>query len=83
MMTGEYAGINVLPDLSEYRLNHIYGLGDKEHNNRIILEREAQRKRNLVGEIKLWEVWKHYQIVESLEGDSNFDKAQQERISFL
>lgn len=83
MMTGEYAGINVLPDLSEYRLNHIYGLGDKEHNNRIILEREAQRKRNLVGEIKLWEVWKHYQIVESLEGDSNYDKAQQERISFL
>lgn len=83
MMTGEYAGINVLPDLSEYRLNHIYGLGDKEHNNRIILEREAQRKRNLVGEIKLWEVWKHYQIVESLEGDSNYNKAQQERISFL
>lgn len=79
MLTGEYAGINILPDLSEYRANQIYGLGDKEHNNQIILEREAARQRNPVGEIKLWGIWKQYQGSKEPKDDS----AQQERVSFL
>lgn len=91
MLTGEFAGINMLPDLSKYRFNELYGLGDEEHNNRIIMEREKQRKRNPVGELKLWEIWKEFEIPEeeSEAAESNRDKSMPtivkpvDRISFL
>lgn len=79
MLTGEYAGVNLLPDLSEYRANKIFGLGDQEYNNRLIMKREAARPEYPVGEPKLWEIWKQYMPEQPTESD---DKPQK-RISFL
>lgn len=77
MVTGEYPGINVLPDLSRYQLNEIYGLGDEKHNTKIMMEREAQREEHEIPELELWGVWNEYK--ECLEEES----ISRDRVSFL
>ena len=78
MMTGEYAGINELPDISEYRLNKIYGMGDREHNNNLIMQRESKRDRNPIVEPELWGIWRMYQEQEEAE-----EQTGTKRVSFL
>lgn len=56
-VAGENPGIVTLPDLSEYRLNQILGLGDMEHNSKIIMEREAKRPQRDIPELILWGIW--------------------------
>lgn len=75
MVTDEYPAICTLPDLSEYYLNKLYGLGDKKHNAKLIMQREAARKERDIPPIKLWGIWKEYQ--EQLKEDEG------ERVSFL
>lgn len=75
MVTGEYPSVNVLPDLSEYRLNQIYGLGDEKHNAQLMVEREAAREEHLIPELQLWGIWKKYREEQS--------EAQSARVSFL
>ncbi|MDW2797992.1 type IV secretory system conjugative DNA transfer family protein [Clostridium boliviensis] len=72
---GEYAAITELPDLGQYRINKIWGLGDKKTNKRILIEREQEREERIVEDIPLWGVWNKYK--EMLEEEA----AQQ--ISFL
>ena len=52
-------GENVIfhsPDLSNWLFNRIFGLGDKEHNRKVIVERQAKRPKKSSSEIemKLW-----------------------------
>lgn len=52
-------GENVIfysPDLSNWLFNKIFGLGDKEHNRKVIVERQAKRPKKSSSEIemKLW-----------------------------
>lgn len=44
------------PDLSNWLFNKIFGLGDKEHNRKVIVERQAKRPKKSSSEIemKLW-----------------------------
>lgn len=76
MVTGEYAGINHLPDLSEYRINSQWGLGDQEHNRKVILEREAGRMERAAPDPVLWGIWNQY-------SGSSGDEPGEPRISFL
>jgi len=73
--TGEFPAITELPDLSQYQVNEIWGLGDRETNTRILAEREQEREERIVEDIPLWGVWNKYK--EMLEEEA----AQQ--ISFL
>ncbi len=78
MMTGQYAALNKLPDLSEYYMNEILGLGDEKHNRKLIMEREQERKaRSAESIIPLWGIWKKYQQTKREEGEGS------ERVSFL
>lgn len=79
MITGEYAGINYLPDLSEYRLNKLYGLGDEQHNVTIIQKREAEREEHVITALNLWGIWKTYQDEAAAEATETENK----RVSFL
>ncbi len=45
--------INKLEDLSIWYFNDLYGLGDKEHNIKIIKEREGMRKENKLKSFKM------------------------------
>lgn len=79
MVTGEYGAVNVLPDLSEYHLNKIYGMGTEEENIRIIREREAARQEHPVPEEPtLWGIWNDFNgRAEKEEGEVK------KKISFL
>lgn len=77
MVSGEYPGINILPDLSMYHLNQMYGLGDEAHNTRIMMEREAGREEREVPPISLWGIWNNISKM------SKKKEEKQERISFL
>lgn len=73
MVTGEYPSVNLLPDLSAYRLNQIYGLGDEKHNARVMVEREAAREEHDIPELQLWGIWKQYRAAAE----------EKERVTFL
>lgn len=75
MLSDEFSAINILPDLSEYRLNKLYGLGDRKHNQKIIMEREAAREERQIPPLQLWGIWKEYQ--------TDMSGVQEERVSFL
>ena len=79
-IAGEYPSIVKLPDLTQYRLNKMLGLGDPEHNTRIIMEREAERPMREIPELKLWGIWN--QLKEQSE-DYEERKEKREKISFL
>ena len=59
------------PDLSQWLFNKMFGLGDKEHNRKVILERQAKRPKKLSNEIemKLWS--KFYKSLEEELNDYN------------
>ncbi len=58
--TGLYPKITTLPDLSQWYFNKLYGMGNKEHNKRLRVERESKRQERKDEEIKLWGIWKYF-----------------------
>lgn len=70
MLGGNFPGIFQLPDLSKYYANKQLGLGDKKHNERVIIERDEKRKKRTLEKIDLWK------ILEEVEEKT-------ERVSFL
>lgn len=61
MNQGTYSAITKLPDLSEYRINKIWGLGDEAHNTALIAQREAERAERKNCTVELWGIWTPYQ----------------------
>lgn len=46
------------PDLSQWYFNKLFGMGDEEHNKRLRVKRQSQRrKHNISQEIELWGIW--------------------------
>lgn len=80
MYMRERPSIVKLPDISQYKLNSIYGLGSKEHNAKISMERESQREERKTTEIPLWGIWNEYVIDDDLEEE---DLQEYEKVSFL
>lgn len=60
MFSGEYPAVMCSPDLGQYGVNRILGLGDEEYNKKVIREREMARKERKIREPELWGVWKEY-----------------------
>lgn len=80
-VAGEYPGIMQLPDLTKYRLNTMLGLGDEEHNTRIIMEREEARPMRDIPELKLWGIWN--QLKEQKTEEESEERKENRRVSFL
>ena len=51
------------PDLSKWKFNKLFGLGDKEHNKRVIQERQNKRPKKDSKDIKI-ETWNIYKSLE-------------------
>lgn len=81
-ITGEYAAVNQLPDLSNYYFNDLYGLGDVEHNKKVIKQREAEREKRTIPPLKLWGIWNQYKQSDSEVGEIS-GEGKPQRISFL
>lgn len=76
---GDYPLMLISPDLIYYKMNKELGLGDKEHNRKVYIERHKARKERRVDQIALWGIWRDYQPMEEYDGyDGN-----EEKISFI
>ena len=76
LKTGEFPSIFKAPDLSQYAANKELGLGSKEDNKKIYMERNLQRKERHTDELELWGIWNNY------KKNSN-NSVKEERVSFL
>lgn len=83
--TGEYAAVNILPDISKTVFNDVYGMGDEEFNRQLIRQREAERVKRTPEKVPLWGIWESYSQEETDETQEpeNVKENQRKRISFL
>lgn len=91
MNAGYFPAVLKLPDMGESKLNATLGMGDKEHNRLLTLERAKERVPRKIGELELWGIWNQYQlsigndIDEDVEDEAVFSENSEttSRISFL
>lgn len=50
------------PDLSQWSFNDMFGLGNKEHNTRLIKIRQDNRKERMDETMELWGIWNIYKV---------------------
>lgn len=60
IQTGLFPIITKLPDLSKWKFNSLFGMGNQEHNRVLRLKRESKRPVKETEEIKLWGIWNMY-----------------------
>ena len=60
IQTGLFPIITKLPDISKWRFNSMFGMGNQEHNRQLRLNRENERPINQLEDIKLWGIWNLY-----------------------
>ena len=60
IQAGLYPIITKLPDISKWRFNKLFGMGDQEHNRKLRFEREGKRPIKEIEDIKLWGIWNMY-----------------------
>jgi type IV secretion system protein VirD4 len=71
MLAGQYPAMMKLPDLSEWKFNVAFGLGDPEHNRKLREIREKSRESRKPVPLKLWGIWEKYRKNESRTGDAD------------
>lgn len=57
MVTGKPPAITTIPDISKMHFNKINGMGSKEHNQKLRIERENAREERPIKPIKIWNIW--------------------------
>ena len=60
IQAGLFPIITKLPDISKWKFNKLFGMGNQEHNRKLRLERENQRPIKEIEDIKLWGIWNVY-----------------------
>ena len=60
IQTGLFPIIIKLPDISKWKFNSLFGMGNQEHNRKLRFERESQRNVKDIEDIKLWGIWNSY-----------------------
>ena len=60
IQTGLFPIITKLPDLSKWKFNNLFGMGNEEYNRVLRLERESKRPVKEIEDIKLWGIWNMY-----------------------
>jgi len=60
MLAGKPPAIMYLPDISKTHFNKLNGMGTKEQNVKLRIERESRRKTKDISQIRLWDIWNDY-----------------------
>lgn len=79
MVAGKSPAITRLPDISKTYFNTLNGMGTKEQNQKLRIERENIREIRPVQKIKVWEIWKK-KSEEKLEEEQEIKKYKVELI---
>lgn len=57
MIPGEQPALLIVPDISKMHFNKLNGMGTKEENQRLRIERENARNVRKISKIKIWDIW--------------------------
>lgn len=57
MVSGKPPAITRIPDISKMYFNKINGMGSKEHNLKLRIDRENAREERPIKPIKIWNIW--------------------------
>jgi len=57
MVSGKPPAITTIPDISKMHFNKINGMGSKEHNQKLRIDRENAREESPIKPIKIWNIW--------------------------
>lgn len=57
MIPGEQPALLIVPDISKMHFNKLNGMGTKEENQRLRIERENARNIRKISKIKIWDIW--------------------------
>ena len=60
MIAGECSAILYVPDISRMYFNKLNGMGTKEENRLLRIQRENERKIRKIGKVKIWDIWNEY-----------------------
>ena len=60
IQTGLFPVITKLPDISKWKFNSLFGMGNQEHNRQLRFKRESLRPVKETEDIKLWGIWNMY-----------------------
>ena len=58
--TGMFPIMSTLPDISKWKFNKLFGMGNQEHNTKLRKEREEQRVVREIEPMQLWGIWEHF-----------------------
>lgn len=61
MIAGKPPAILYVPDISKMHFNKLNGMGTKEENQILRIERENKREIRDITQIKIWDIWNRYQ----------------------
>lgn len=61
--TGMFPVMATLPDISKWKFNKLFGMGNQAHNRELRLQREMARKERKEQEMQLWGIWNMFQNV--------------------
>ncbi len=57
MIAGEYSAILYVPDISKMHFNKLNGMGTKEENRKLRIQREKERPIREMSKVKIWNIW--------------------------
>ena len=64
MISGECSAILYVPDISQMHFNKLNGMGTKEENRLLRVQRENQRPIRKISKVKIWNIWDKYKNID-------------------
>ena len=58
--TGMFPIMSTLPDISKWKFNKLFGMGNQEHNTKLRKAREEERAVREIEPMQLWGIWEHF-----------------------
>ena len=64
MIAGEYSAILYVPDISKMHFNKLNGMGTREENRLLRVQRENERPIRKISKVKIWNIWDKYKNID-------------------
>ncbi len=64
MIAGQQPALLNVPDISKMHFNQLNGMGSKEHNKKLRIDREKARPIRKMEKIKIWNIWDQVKVQE-------------------
>lgn len=64
MIAGEYSAILYVPDISKMYFNKLNGMGTREENRLLRVQRENERPIRKISKVKIWNIWDKYKNID-------------------